>query len=57
VPLVWQIAQVSDVNGDGKADIIWRHGTNGTVAVWLMNGATITSTGFPGSASGAWKIQ
>jgi hypothetical protein len=27
------------------------------VAVWLMNGLTITSVGFPGSASTDWEIQ
>jgi hypothetical protein len=31
-----------DFNNDGKADILWRH-TSGTVAMWLMNGASITS--------------
>jgi hypothetical protein len=51
------MAQVGDVNGDGQADIIWHHGTNGAVAVWLMNGATVTATGFPGSAPPEWELQ
>jgi hypothetical protein len=57
VPLEWQVAGVGDVNGDGQADVIWRNGTNGTVAVWLMNGMTIASVGIPGSASTDWEIQ
>ncbi|HBP89286.1 MAG TPA: VCBS repeat-containing protein, partial [Nitrospiraceae bacterium] len=40
VSLGWQIAAVGDVNADTKADIIWRHGTSGAVALWLMNGST-----------------
>jgi hypothetical protein len=57
VPLAWQIVQVSDVNGDGKSDIGWRNTSNGTTAVWLMDGATIVSTGFPGGAGTEWEIQ
>ncbi len=30
---------MGDVNGDGKADLVWCH-TNGDVAVWLGNGLT-----------------
>jgi hypothetical protein len=33
----------SDINGDGKDDLICRH-DDGTIGVWFMNGATIIST-------------
>jgi hypothetical protein len=46
----------NDVNGDGKADLIWRHMSSGEVAIWLMNGATIASSGFLGGVSLAWEI-
>ncbi len=46
----------NDVNGDGKADLVWRHASNGEVAIWLMNGATIASSGFFGSVPLAWEI-
>jgi hypothetical protein len=36
----WSIAGVSDMNGDGKSDILWRH-TSGVNYVWYMNGVTI----------------
>ena len=38
----WSIAGISDFNGDGNADILWRD-TSGEVATWLMNGTSITS--------------
>ncbi len=34
-----------DFNGDGKADLVWRNRNTGANALWLMNGATRTSTG------------
>ncbi|KJU87798.1 secreted protein containing C-type lectin domain protein [Candidatus Magnetobacterium bavaricum] len=31
----WQVLAVADFNGDGMADILWKH-TDGNVAVWIM---------------------
>jgi FG-GAP-like repeat/FG-GAP repeat len=31
------VTHTADLNGDGKADLLWRN-TTGTVVVWLMNG-------------------
>lgn len=47
---------MADLNGDGKADVMWQH-SNGTVAVWLMNGTVIDSVGFPGGVSPEWEIR
>ena len=44
-----------DFNGDGKADILWRH-TSGTLYEWLLNGTSIIGQGSPGSASTDWTI-
>jgi hypothetical protein len=34
----WRIRAVGDFSGDGKADLIWQHETQGLVAIWVMNG-------------------
>jgi subtilisin family serine protease len=40
----WKIRGVADTNGDGMADLIWQHQTEGWLAVWYMNGAQVTGT-------------
>jgi len=36
----FKAGQDSDFNGDGKADIFFRHATNGQNSVWIMNGTS-----------------
>jgi subtilisin family serine protease len=40
----WKIRGVGDLDGDGKADLIWQHATQGWLAAWLMDGTQVTST-------------
>ena len=40
----WQIRGVGDTNGDGFADLLWQHRSQGWLAVWLMAGATVVET-------------
>jgi FG-GAP-like repeat len=47
---------VSDFNGDGKSDVSLQNSGSGDVAVWLINGSTITSGAVVGSPGTAWKI-
>ena len=44
-----------DFNGDGKSDIVWRD-SSGNVAFWLMNGATMSSSGGVGGVPATWSI-
>jgi hypothetical protein len=40
----WRIAGVGDLDGDGKADVVWRHANTGENYVYLMDGLTIKPT-------------
>src|SRR5262249_45153926 len=44
-----------DFNGDGKSDIAWRQ-SNNNAAIWLMNGATLSSGAGVGGAPSNWQI-
>ena len=41
---VWTMAGTGDFNGDGMSDILWQD-NSGDIAVWLMNGVTISAAG------------
>ena len=36
---------VGDLDGNAKADLVWRNTSTGAVAGWLMNGLTLASSG------------
>lgn len=33
----WVLSAVGDVNGDGRADLVWRNASTGQTLAWLMN--------------------
>lgn len=45
-----------DFDGDGRTDILWRH-NSGDVAIWFMDGTSVSSIGGPGTASSDWQIN
>ncbi len=36
---------LTDFNGDGKTDLLWRNDSKGGNVIWLMDGATMSSSG------------
>jgi hypothetical protein len=52
----WIIAGVGDLDGDGKADMLWRDPTTGTVAAWYMNGLVVSRSAVLGTIPGDWVI-
>jgi minor extracellular serine protease Vpr len=56
-PLDWQIAGVSDLDGDGRSDdILWRNVDTGAVATWFLTNGVQTQTIATGAASLDWHI-
>jgi hypothetical protein len=43
----WQVADIADFSGDGKADLLWSKNTGATTGsatqMWTMNGASVLS--------------
>jgi hypothetical protein len=54
----WRVVGTGDFNGDKKTDIVFQH-TDGTLAVWYMNGSTLSAPALlspsnPGDAK--WRV-
>jgi len=43
-------------NADIRSDIAWRETGTGTVAIWLLNGATVSQSGGLGTVPSNWQI-
>jgi hypothetical protein len=55
-PTNWQLVEIGDFNGDGKADVLWRDPSNGNDAMWLMNGTTKTLGAIIEGAPVGWQV-
>jgi len=56
----WQMVSFADVDGDGKADILWRNTANGQDYVWLMDGLNVPIAGrayLPTVADSGWGVK
>jgi mono/diheme cytochrome c family protein len=53
--LGWTITHTGDLDGDGKADLLWRN-TDGTAVAWLMDGGTVKGAITLIGAGSGWSI-
>jgi VCBS repeat-containing protein len=51
----WHVNSLADFNGDGKSDILWRNGTDGSVVQWQLDGTQIQSNTSLGSIGLEWS--
>ena len=53
----WQIAGVGDLDGDSRADIVWRNAASGEVVAWYMRSSgMIDQAASFGAVPSGWKI-
>ena len=51
----WSVTHTTDLDGDGKADILFQH-TDGRVFIYLMNGLSITAGAELLGAGSGWSV-
>jgi hypothetical protein len=51
----WEIKATDDFNGDGNSDILWQ-GSDGTPAIWLMDGMNATDVAGLPNLGADWHI-
>jgi len=52
----WTVVGVGDFNNDGTSDILWRK-TDGTVAIWQINGLQLGPSADLGVVLNEWVVQ
>ena len=56
--LDWRVVSVADRNQDEQPDLLFQNLADGTLAIWYMNGVTLSSAQLlnPPSPGGTWKV-
>ena len=52
----WHVEGTGDFNDDGKSDIVLQN-SNGSVAVWEMNGGQISQSGVVANPGPSWHVE
>ncbi|MEG3146637.1 VCBS repeat-containing protein, partial [Sphingomonas sp. RT2P30] len=52
----WTFKGLADLNGDGKADMLFQNSTTGVYASWDLDGAAITGGGNIGNPGGSYTL-
>jgi hypothetical protein len=53
----WHFQDTGDFNGDGKTDLLFLNDTTHGVAIWQMNGNTVTSSPQIGTIAAGWHYS
>ncbi len=54
----WVVKAIADFNGDGKSDVLWRNTTTGDVAMWLLDGLSMSTGNYVAQAvPDNWQIK
>ncbi|HUP59853.1 MAG TPA: hypothetical protein VNA69_05490 [Thermoanaerobaculia bacterium] len=52
----FSIVGSGDYNGNGAADILWRHAGTGQNYIWFMNGLAIAAQGVVDYVPNVWRV-
>jgi hypothetical protein len=54
----WRVVGVTDRNGDRKPDLLFQHQKDGTLALWLLDGARLSQPRLlnPSKPGGTWRV-
>jgi hypothetical protein len=55
----WTVAGVTDLNGDGKPDLLFQHQVSGDLAVWYMDGTSLSHASLltPSNPGSTWNLR
>jgi len=55
----WHITATPDLDGNGRADLLWQHATTGKLAAWIMEGAVKKEARFltPSTIDPSWVMK
>ncbi len=57
IPGMWQIQAIGDLDGDGRADLVWRNTTSGLVSGWLLESLSRKQGATIGTIPLEWTLE